>query len=185
MAEGAGLLNRFTGNRNVGSNPIPSATSSFSRPTIAGPDLDNAALRALADRSMRTAARNFAKPALRPAALLAILAILLRASIPGGFMLSAAKAGGMPDLVICTAQGLMTIAGDHAPGSDDDSGKQQDTSCAFTAVASVTITPTLLSIATPIYAEAVVVQRAIPDQRPGRGLAAPPPPTTGPPSLLA
>jgi hypothetical protein len=130
---------------------------------------------------MRTA-RKFAKPALRPAALLAILAILLRAAIPGGFMLSAAKAGGMPDLVVCTAQGLMTIAADA--GHDGDQAKQ-DTSCAFTAVAAVTIEPTRIALAAPFYADATVPHRAVPDQRPGRGLAAPPPPTTGPPALAS
>ncbi|GIL37873.1 DUF2946 family protein [Roseiterribacter gracilis] len=131
---------------------------------------------------MRTA-RKFAKPALRPAALLAILAILLRAAIPGGFMLSSAKAGGMPDLVVCTSQGLMTIAHDADPASADSDSKQ-DTSCAFTATSAVTIAPTLVQIAAPTYAVMATVQRAVADQRPGRGLAAPPPPTTGPPSLI-
>jgi hypothetical protein len=132
---------------------------------------------------MRTA-RKFAKPALRPAALLAILAILLRAAIPGGFMLSTATAGSMPDIVICTSHGLATISVDADPASTGDDGSKQDTSCAFTATAAVTIAPALVQVAAPTYAEATILQRAVADQRPGRGLAAPPPPTTGPPSTI-
>jgi hypothetical protein len=130
------------------------------------------------------AARKFATPTLRPAALLAILAILLRAAIPGGFMLSTAKAGSMPDIVICTAHGLATIPGDADPASTDDGAKQQDATCAFTATAAVTIAPVLFEVAAPTYADTVLLHRAVADQRPGRGLAAPPPPAQGPPSLI-
>jgi hypothetical protein len=129
------------------------------------------------------ASRRSATTTLRPAALLALLAILLRASIPGGFMLSTAKAGALPDIVVCTAHGLQTISGDAQPATADD--EKSDPSCAFTAAATVTVTPTLLALAAPSYAQVTVVQRALADQRPGRGLAAPPPPTTGPPSLAS
>jgi hypothetical protein len=130
---------------------------------------------------MRTG-RKSAIWALRPAALLAILAILLRASIPGGFMLSSAKAGSLPALVICTAQGLMTLADHPDPGKIDD-GKQ-DGACAFAATSGPSIAPAPVVIAAPGYEAEATADRIAADQRPGRGLAAPPPPTTGPPSIL-
>jgi hypothetical protein len=122
---------------------------------------------------------------------LATLAVLIRLLFPSGFMLSPDRAA--PTLVICTGQGAMTVAIDaegkahKVEAGDKDHGKSDGKTshpCTF-AVAMAAFTAPLL-IATPIPAILVraISQALRTTQRPGLGLAAPPPPTTGPPSIV-
>jgi len=121
--------------------------------------------------------------------VLATLAIVLKILIPAGFMTAPEPRNGLPfALVLCTGQGLM-VAEPGAPlgekhGSPADRAGH-DTPCPFAAQATPAPPPSDLIIA---RVEFVTFQPAPPVKRvhlaPGRGLAAPPLPARGPPSLL-
>ncbi len=129
----------------------------------------------------------------RAGLLVAMFAVTLRVLVPGGYMVS--QAGGREDfatLVICTGQGAMTVAVD-ADGKIVDTkdlpgkggGKAaSDHSCIFAGFASPLQTPSLLSLAAPTHVITSAVAAPVSYQRPGLGLAAPPPPQTGPPSIV-
>ncbi|MCC7267826.1 MAG: hypothetical protein IT546_10860 [Caulobacteraceae bacterium] len=118
-------------------------------------------------------------------ALLALLAILTKAAIPTGFMVEA-RAGdlGIP-LVICTAQGAVTLGDVVTPGHPSPDKKAADSHCVFAGNPAGALGP---QVAAPIplaYADWTIAPAALPaDLAPGRGLAAPPPlPARGPPTL--
>lgn len=124
--------------------------------------------------------------------LLAVLALIFRIAIPSGYMVGTPGAGtGLPPLVICTGSGAMTVAadpagapagGDHQKNPGQPGGSEHP--CAFAAAAIGFEPPVLTDIAAP-PAVADAPPPALPaTQRPGQGLAAPPPPTTGPPSVI-
>ncbi|PXA79884.1 hypothetical protein DMC25_21540 [Caulobacter sp. D4A] len=126
---------------------------------------------------------------------LAVLAIVLKVLIPAGFMPGAEPRNGLPfALVLCTADGAKTVS----PGAlldthqsdqrhDQNDGKQQhhDGPCPFAAQG-----PAAPPVEVALAAETLVaIETEAPSAlartvAPGRGLAAPPPPATGPPSLL-
>lgn len=129
----------------------------------------------------------------------AMVAVMLRALIPAGFMLAApgqAQAGGIP-IVLCTEQGSITalMAEDGTiiePGSADQTDPQHDhpaavdhDSCLFAFAQTGASPPLTLTVdkVVPAVAEASVGQLPA-DLVPGRGLAAPPPPSTAPPALI-
>ena len=121
---------------------------------------------------------------------LAALAIALKVLIPAGFM-TAAPINDLPfALVLCTGQGAMVIApGDALPGEKDPGmadNETHNTPCVFAGQALGAPAPNLLD-ATRV--EFVTYTRTSPPVSPvalapGRGLAAPPLPARGPPSLL-
>lgn len=114
---------------------------------------------------------------------LAALAIALRVLLPAGFMLQA-SGSDLPGLVICTGQGAMTLAADGTlqPDSQDDKAANTDTHpCAFSAAAVGFTAPLAVAIALALPLSSPVTAPRLMTQRPGLGLAAPPPPTTGPP----
>ncbi|MEQ1780152.1 MAG: hypothetical protein ABMA14_02250 [Hyphomonadaceae bacterium] len=124
---------------------------------------------------------------------LALLALLVRAIVPAGYMLASAE----------TAEGrylVVQLCDSHAGFSqiiDLDTGKQVDATklpakqtdksskapCVFAAAPHLSAPETFVGIVAPVvivratgfYSTAVA---------PGRGIAAPPPPSTGPPSLI-
>lgn len=124
---------------------------------------------------------------------LALLAMLVRAIIPAGYMVAQADPGSGRFLTVEMCDGHNA----QAQVIDLDTGKTVDLSklpksgktdnnpspCVFAGV--VAMAPPL-SAAEPIeflathQVDFVVVR----DLRPGRGIAAPPPPSTGPPSLI-
>jgi hypothetical protein len=111
----------------------------------------------------------------------AALALVLQILIPAGFMVTGAAAG--PSLVICTGHGPWQGARpDHdKPGQAPSTG--QDHVCVFAGHHGAAPAPTLAVL---IVTPASYVTRplaAVADLQPGRGLAAPPPPSHGPPSL--
>jgi hypothetical protein len=114
-------------------------------------------------------------------AWLLALALLVRLAAPTGWML-APDAQGAPQLVICTGHGPMTL--DAGKGSAPAPKTVSDHPCAF-AGCGVAPPPTLSAepIPAPVATAPAQSLGIANDQRPGRGLAAPPPPSRGPPSF--
>lgn len=121
----------------------------------------------------------------RIAPLLVALALFARLLVPAGFMPSA---DGRPGLVICTGQGAMTMPmaaiPDDRRAPRNDSGHQDDHVCPFAAMAmaAATLSPAA-SVMMPFRLFDVAHDADPVAPRPGLGLAAPPPPKTGPPLL--
>lgn len=122
-----------------------------------------------------------------------LLALLVRALIPAGYMIAEADTGSgrYLTLKVCDGhQGAPTLVNldtgeqvslDSLPKKlKSDSSK---TPCVFAAPAAA-IEPVAVAepvrFATEVDADVAIVR----DLRPGRGIAAPPPPATGPPSLI-
>jgi len=120
---------------------------------------------------------------------IALLALLLaRLASPPGYMLAAHPPGwGLPGLVPCDGQRAFPAAMDghmgHEPSKQDHGEKGDPQVCAFAAVGHAFT----LASGIPTVGIAEIASRASPlvlrAQQPGRGLAAPPPPKTGPPSF--
>ena len=119
-------------------------------------------------------------PLYRLATALAALALLVRLAVPAGFMPMA----GSPALILCPGQTAMpaAMAGmHHDKTTHDDKSAQQ--SCPFAAAAAATDLATApLILALPPMPLPMALLRTL-LAAPGLGLAAPPPPKTGPPSL--
>jgi len=118
--------------------------------------------------------------------LLLALAVAIRLAAPSGWMLAPGDGHGAPRLVICTGHGPaeMALAGVGHPGkSGDASDKQGDHVCLFAGHAAPTPPPLIAAL---VPASSVAFIEAAPsrlaDQQPGRGLAAPPPPSLAPPA---
>jgi hypothetical protein len=114
---------------------------------------------------------------------LAMLALVLRVLVPQGFMVADQAAG--PGLVICTGHGPLTlVSGDHGAKAPERKPVGQ-TACVFAGAN----TPPQPSPAAPVHQPLTLVLAAPldlrrPDDRPVRGLTAPPPPSHAPPSVL-
>ncbi len=78
---------------------------------------------------------------------LALLAFALKGLVPMGYMLSADA--GAPMVVLCTAQGAVTVALDDE-GAPPPVAKDQ--SCAFAMAAPAALAPTPISFAAPLSA---------------------------------
>lgn len=124
---------------------------------------------------------------------IALLAMLVRAIIPAGYMLAEADTGAGRYLTVEMCDGHTN----RAQAIDLDTGKLVDLSelpknvksetdtapCVFagaTAIESPVAATELVEFQVSHQVDFVVVR----DLRPGRGIAAPPPPSTGPPSLI-
>lgn len=117
---------------------------------------------------------------------LAMLALVMKVAAPPGFMFAAEDRGGHAApafaLVICTGHGPLDL------GSGKDKGGQSkpraDAPCAFAGHAAPP-TPAL-GAAIPLagLADYKAPTVLLADLIPGRGLAAPPPPSQGPPRFL-
>jgi len=120
--------------------------------------------------------------------VLATLAIALKIMIPAGFMPGVDQSGGLPfALVICTGDGLKVV--DQLPASqktDEHGGKSaHDAPCPFAAQGAATPAPAMIVVAqAQLVAYAEPLTPVARTAAPGRGLAAPPPPPTGPPIAL-
>ncbi len=116
----------------------------------------------------------------RFAVVLTALALAVRVVVPSGFMLSSTQGGGLPTMVICTGDGILKLPmpGEHAPAKPDSSDH-----CAFASATQALATPDTSTVATDPIAFAAIDQPSGSAMRPGLGLAAPPPPKTGPPLL--
>jgi hypothetical protein len=110
---------------------------------------------------------------------LAALALTVQFLVPQGYMVSADR--GSPGLVICTGHGPLRLFDTHrAPGK---APKSSDAPCAFAAHVTATPPPAMsLALASFGYVDPPVTRTF--DLAPGRGLAAPPPPSHAPPYVL-
>jgi len=130
--------------------------------------------------------------------VLLVCALAIRVVVPSGFMLMPADYG-LPTLMICGGQGPapmaaamdhmampgmdhMAMAGHDAPKHDD---KQNTTEhpCAFSPIGAAVDIAAMIHPAPPVAAVTAPADLWQVSLRPGLGLAAPPPPKTGPPSL--
>lgn len=118
------------------------------------------------------------------------LSVLGRVIVPTGFMVAPAAAGAVPMIVICTGQGSMTmpmpgLASRQAPDDshDDHSEKAAQHPCAFAAASAAIDLTAIAHPSSPLIAAARHISQTPIFVQPGRGLAAPPPPKTGPPAL--
>jgi hypothetical protein len=112
---------------------------------------------------------------------LAALALLLRVAIPAGYMVDSGAPGASPGLVICTGHGPLRLA----PEKDGKAPahRSADGVCAFAGhglAAAPPLAAPVPALFAPPPADPAPARTAV---RPGQGLAAPPPPPTGPPSV--
>jgi len=133
------------------------------------------------------------------AALILVCALAVRVLVPAGFMVGH-TASGAPALVLCPGQNEAPVAtpmhhdmahmmpdGSMMSG-DHDAGKQShdpgtDRPCAFAAVGLAVDMPIPAPLLAPAPAPAFIALLSQAPGNPGRGLAAPPPPSTGPPAI--
>lgn len=117
----------------------------------------------------------------RLALLLATLALVFRVAVPTGFMVGAGAAG--PSIVICSGSGPMTMSLPGIPAKNDGKTDKADHPCVFAAAHIAAPAAFPASDAIVLRAAPAAPLAPIGDLRPGLGLAAPPPPKTGPPAL--
>jgi hypothetical protein len=111
-------------------------------------------------------------------------------ALASGYMLAPQAGSGVPTIQICTAQGMVSVADpaaakDTAPGKPAPSKAANEHPCPYAATAFAMVAPG--AYATPAFLavdRAGHTAHAASDQRPGLGLAAPPPHPTGPPCLV-
>jgi hypothetical protein len=110
---------------------------------------------------------------------LAALALLMQVLVPQGFMVNADH--GAPGLVICTGHGPLAL------GQNDHSGKAPKSAgnpCAFAVHGGTAPPPSVARLDRVRFDPAPATLARAFDLVPGRGLAAPPPPSQGPPTRL-
>jgi hypothetical protein len=110
---------------------------------------------------------------------LALLALLLQGATPAGFML--ARADGRATIVICTGHGAAYSLADLAGRPAKQPQSKPDAPCAFAGHGVAASPPIAALIASPIGRPGAPPAAARFDLTPGRGLAAPPPPSQAPP----
>jgi hypothetical protein len=110
-------------------------------------------------------------------AVLALIAVAFRVLIPPGFMI--AKTGGAFPLVICTGHGPLDLS--NKPDPIHDKTSTNDVPCAFAGYAATTPPASVVVAAATTLAYLAPALDRRRDLVPGRGLAAPPPPSQGPP----
>jgi len=114
-------------------------------------------------------------------------ALAMRMLVPSGFMLTPAADGALPMITVCTGQGAMTMPmpADMHHAAPDDGAPHQDKApdhpCAFAAASAAVDLAALWHPVAPAPADAAAPPSFHAFIRPGLGLAAPPPPKTGPP----
>jgi hypothetical protein len=115
-------------------------------------------------------------------AVLAMLALFLQLAAPQGFML--ARDAGRPTIVICTGHGpLLAPVDDHGVPAKAPKSKP-GAMCAFAGHGGAP-TPTPVPVLAAIrFAPLTTLAPSTLSATPGRGLAAPPPPSQGPPTHL-
>jgi hypothetical protein len=115
---------------------------------------------------------------------LAFLALALQLLFPAGFM--AAQAGevthGLP-VVICTGQGQVVVDSAALPGHahDKPAPAKSMAACPFAGHATADTAAAPIVIAAPAAYAALTAEVLPSAATPGLGLAAPPPPSQGPP----
>jgi hypothetical protein len=116
----------------------------------------------------------------RLAAGLAMLALLVQVLVPQGFMV--ARQGGHAAIVVCSGHGPAMSGGDMSGHPAKSPKSKPDMVCGFAGHGlglAASVAP-LVGAATHWSVPDLIVANA--DLAPGRGLAAPPPPSHAPPS---
>jgi hypothetical protein len=112
---------------------------------------------------------------------LVLLALFVQLLAPPGFMVG--RHGDHASIVICTGHGPASSLADLASHPGKAPQSRHDAPCVFAGHAvGAAPSPTAL-IARPIAISTLAATTARFDLTPGRGLAAPPPPSQGPPTL--
>lgn len=130
-----------------------------------------------------TPIRSHAGPGQRLALVLVALALLVRVAIPQGWM-PVAQADGF-GFAICSGSGPaagwvdLDGSGEHKPDKS-----AHDHPCAFAGMSAPLLGGADVSVALPAPAVAAIPSAAHLAAAIGHGLAAPPPPSTGPPALI-
>jgi hypothetical protein len=129
---------------------------------------------------------------------IALLALLVRAVVPSGYMLAAAETAGGRYLTVqmCSGHAAQvvdldtgkpvdpsTLAKSEKPQNEKSKNDPSQTPCVF-AGAPALVEPVSVAESVEFLAERDVDFGIMRDVRPGRGIPAPPPPSTGPPSLI-
>jgi hypothetical protein len=100
--------------------------------------------------------------------------------VPQGFMFSGNPA--LPGLVICTGHGPLVLDGDHSlPGKG--SKPSQDKPCGFAVHCAASEPSAALRVSAIVFYVVAIATAPALAVAPGRGLAAPPPPSHAPPDL--
>ncbi|MBY0283066.1 MAG: hypothetical protein K2W81_03775 [Sphingomonas sp.] len=115
------------------------------------------------------------------AVLFATLALVCRVAVPTGFMVDEGSAG--PTIVICSGSGPMTMPLPGVPAKPDGKADKAGHPCVFAAAHVAAPAPVPSGDALVLRAAPAAPMAPSGDLRPGLGLAAPPPPKTGPPTL--
>ncbi len=121
----------------------------------------------------------------------ALMALLVRAMVPAGYMLAEADTGSgrYLTLELCDAHGSQPQVIDLETGKIIDLPDESTPSdhppqpCVFAGIAATT-PPDSAHEPVTFAVERSVDFGILRDLRPGRGIAAPPPPSTGPPSFI-
>jgi hypothetical protein len=133
----------------------------------------------------------------RTLAAFALLAVMVRALIPVGYMVTPADlAGSTSVIMLCTAQGYVARSVDLSTGKLVSTSKSSDSHrdapaqkpadhspCVFAAASAIPAPESspAIQLPTPAVSQTWADTSAL---APGRGLAAPPPWPTGPPATL-
>jgi hypothetical protein len=116
------------------------------------------------------------------AAFVAILLLAVQLAIPPGFMVARGSDG--PALVVCTGHGpMMAHPDDTAPPGKTPHSKSSP-ACPFAGHGGAPLTPPTFVPTTTSYQATEAAATVGADLAPGRGLAAPPPPSQAPPLHL-
>lgn len=116
------------------------------------------------------------------AAFLAVLALVAQIAVPPGYMVG--RTNGGAGIVVCTGHGpLITLPRDGGEPHKSRRAGQGD-QCVFAGHSGVGPAPLALALSQAPIAYVVAPRAVAADLRPGRGLAAPPPPCRGPPDRL-
>ena len=129
-------------------------------------------------------------PAHAATILLLLCVLAVRTVVPQGFMWGVG-ADGSHALVLCSGGGAQALtpvaaaalAAQHRSDQRDHDGKSADHPCAFAAASLALDLPDQTRPIAPERARAAPALALHRFTRPGLGLAAPPPPKTGPPAL--
>ncbi len=125
----------------------------------------------------------------RLAMTMAMLAVLIRVLIPSGYMVSPNIEAGGSKIVICSPKGAIEVLVDasgqriKAP-TNHDKGKVGEHPCAFSVATTASLSGDMALVSAPAAYVDLEAAASTPIIRPGLGLAAPPPPKTGPPVQL-
>jgi hypothetical protein len=115
-------------------------------------------------------------------AILALIALVFQVAAPPGFMVSPSSDG--PAIVICTGHGPLTLDARTGVPAHKPAKAAHDGVCAFAGHGVAVSPPALAFLGRADFTPSTIAPSKRADLAPGRGLAAPPPPSQAPPLVL-